>query len=215
MIFLLLLLVAFLIGSIPTGILISKSKGIDLRKIGSGNIGATNVLRAMGKEAALLTLLGDITKGILAIFIAKLGLKIGMISNSIFQIEQSNFNEQLFEGLIGIAAILGHNFSLFLKFKGGKGVATSLGVLLIYSPYVALFIITIWLLVVKWSRYSSLGALVAFGILPFSFYIIDNSKEKIIVSIMISFLIFIKHRDNIKRLFQGIEPKIGNLNKKS
>jgi glycerol-3-phosphate acyltransferase PlsY len=215
MIFLLLLLVAFLIGSIPTGILISKSKGIDLRKIGSGNIGATNVLRAMGKEAALLTLLGDITKGILAIFIAKLSLKIGMISNSIFQIEQSNFNEQLFEGLIGIAAILGHNFSLFLKFKGGKGVATSLGVLLIYSPYVALFTITIWLLVVKWSRYSSLGALVAFGILPFSFYIIDNSKEKIIVSIMISFLIFIKHRDNIKRLFQGIEPKIGNLNKKS
>lgn len=207
----LLLFISFLIGSIPTGILIAKSKGVDLRKVGSGNIGATNVLRAIGKEAALLTLLGDMMKGIMAVGLAKLSLKIGLV-DTIFQFRQINLDEQLLlEGLGGIAAILGHNFSLFLKFRGGKGVATSLGVLLIYSPYVALFSITVWLLTVRWSRYSSLGALISFGLLPLSFYMIDYSKEKIIISIVITFLIFIKHKENIKRLLQGTEPKIGVL----
>jgi glycerol-3-phosphate acyltransferase PlsY len=207
----LLLCIAFLIGSIPTGILIAKSKGVDLRKVGSGNIGATNVLRAMGKEAALLTLLGDMMKGIMAVGLAKLSMKIGLI-DTIFQFRQLNLDEQLLlEGLVGIAAILGHNFSLFLKFRGGKGVATSLGVLLIYSPYVALFSITVWLLTVRWSKYSSLGALISFGLLPLSFYMIDYSKEKIIISIVITFLIFLKHKENIKRLLQGTEPKIGIL----
>lgn len=185
-------LLAFLIGSIPTGLLIAKNKGIDLRKVGSGNIGATNVLRAVGREAALLTLFGDITKGIIPVAIAKtLAL------------------DTLNTGIVGIAAILGHNFSLFLKFRGGKGVATSIGVLLAFSPYVSLLTITLWLLIAKWTKYSSLSSLIAFSLLPLSFYMLDYSNEKIIIAIVISFLVIIKHIANIKRLIQGTESKIG------
>ncbi len=154
-------LLAFLIGSIPTGLLIAKTKGIDLRKVGSGNIGATNVLRAVGKEAALFTLLGDIAKGVAPVAIGK------FLGFGVFD-----------AGILGISAILGHNFSLFLKFKGGKGVATSIGVLLAFSPHVALLTITLWLLTARWTRYSSLSALVAFGLLPLSIYMLDYSKEK-------------------------------------
>lgn len=187
-----LIIVSFLIGSIPTGLLIARSKGIDLRKVGSGNIGATNVLRAVGKEAALLTLLGDIAKGAVPVAIGKF-LELG-----IFDI-----------GILGLSAILGHNFSLFLKFKGGKGVATSIGVLLAFSPYAALLTITLWLLTARWTRYSSLSALVAFGLLPLSIYMLDYSKEKMIIGIAITVLIFIRHTANIKRLIQGTESKIG------
>lgn len=186
-----LIMLSFIIGSIPTGLLIAKSKGIDLRKIGSGNIGATNVMRALGKEAALLTLAGDMAKGAVPVAIAQ-ALSLGVMD----------------QGILGLAAILGHNFSLFLKFKGGKGVATSLGVLLIFSPHVALFTIVIWLLAVKWGEYSSVGALTAFGLLPLSMYMIDYSEEKIIIAVAITSLIYIRHIPNIKRLIKGTEGKI-------
>ncbi len=187
-----LMTMSFLIGSIPTGLLIAKTRGIDLRKTGSGNIGATNVLRTVGKKEALLTLIGDILKGTLPVAVGK---TIGL----------DTFNT----GMLGICAILGHNFSLFLKFKGGKGVATSIGVLLAFSPHVALLTITIWILTAKRTRYSSLSALIAFGLLPLSIYLMDYSKEKMIISIAITILIFIRHTSNIKRLIQGKESKIG------
>ncbi|MEW6740525.1 MAG: glycerol-3-phosphate 1-O-acyltransferase PlsY [Nitrospirota bacterium] len=187
-----LIILSFLIGSIPTGLLIAKTKGIDLRKVGSGNIGATNVLRAVGKEAALFTLLGDIAKGALPVAIGK------FFGLGIFDV-----------GILGISAILGHNFSLFLKFKGGKGVATSIGVLLAFSPHVALLTITLWLLTARWTRYSSLSALIAFGLLPLSIYMLDYSKEKMIIAVAITVLIYIRHAANIKRLMQGTESKIG------
>lgn len=200
-----LLFISFLIGSIPTGLLIAKTKGIDLRKVGSGNIGATNVLRAVGKEAAILTLIGDVAKGAISVGVAKLSIQLGL---DLYDLAFLN-KEILFEGLMGITSVLGHNFSVFLRFKGGKGVATSLGFLLVYSPYVALFTIMLWLLTAKWSRYSSLGALISFGLLPLSFYILDYSKEKIIISVIISILIYIRHISNIKRLISGNESKIG------
>lgn len=187
-----LMILSFLIGSIPTGLLIARTKGIDLRKVGSGNIGATNVLRAVGKEAALFTLIGDIAKGVLPVAIGKF------------------FGLGIFDaGILGISSILGHNFSLFLKFKGGKGVATSIGVLLAFSPHVALLTITIWLLTARWTRYSSLSALIAFGLLPLSIYMLDYSKEKMIIAVVIAGLIFVRHTANIKRLMQGTESKIG------
>ncbi len=187
-----LMIASFLIGSIPVGQLLAKSRGIDLRKVGSGNIGATNVMRTMGKEAALLTLLGDMTKGAVAVGIAK-ALALGPV----------------YEGLLGLSSILGHNFSPFLKFKGGKGVATSLGVLTVLSPYVALFTVILWLLTAKFTKYSSLSALVAFGFLPLSFYMIDYSRRKMLIAVAITVLIFIRHLPNIKRLVQGAESKIG------
>jgi glycerol-3-phosphate acyltransferase PlsY len=189
--YILLLVVSFILGSIPFGIIIAKAKGINLKKIGSGNIGTTNVLRSLGKWPAVLTLLGDVLKGTAAVAIGRH-----------FGVEQP-----IYEGLIGFSAIMGHNFSIFLGFRGGKGVATSLGVLSIYSPQTALFTFIIWVMVVMFTRYSSMGALVSFGLLPIS--ILFDDKRKLFVAILITILIFIRHRDNIQRLIKGTERRIG------
>jgi glycerol-3-phosphate acyltransferase PlsY len=191
----LLMLASFLIGAVPTGLLIAKSRGIDLRKVGSGNIGATNVLRAMGKEAALLPLIGDIAKGALPVALAR---AVGFAEHHV-----------LYEGLCGLAAIIGHDFSPFLRFRGGKGVATSIGVLLVFSPYVGLFTVTLWLMTARRTRYSSLSALVSFGLLPLSVYVIDYSKDRMMIAAAVTALLFIRHAGNIRRLIQGTETKIG------
>jgi acyl phosphate:glycerol-3-phosphate acyltransferase len=182
---------AFLIGSVPTGQLIAGSRGIDLRKKGSGNIGATNVLRTAGKWPALFTLAGDMAKGAIAVLIGRhFGAGPAMA------------------GIIGLCAIFGHNFSVFLKFRGGKGVATSLGVLSVYSPQTCLFTIIIWLMTAAITKYSSLAALVAFGLLPLSITVLD-SREKLPVACVMTALLFIRHRDNISRLVRGLETKVG------
>jgi glycerol-3-phosphate acyltransferase PlsY len=186
---------SFLIGSIPTGLLIARARGIDLRKVGSGNIGATNVLRVAGKQAALLTLIGDIAKGIIPVALAR---AVGFAEHHV-----------VYEGLCGLAAIIGHDFSPFLRFKGGKGVATSIGVLLVFSPHVGLFTIMLWLMTAKWTRYSSLSALISFGLLPLSVYMIDYSKDKMMIALAITVLLFMRHTGNIRRLVQGTETKIG------
>ena len=188
---LLLASLAFLLGSLPTGLLIAKVRGVDLKETGSGNIGATNVLRTTGKGPALLTLIGDSAKGAVAVLIAR------YFGAGVF-----------FEGVVGLCAVLGHNFSLFLKFRGGKGVATSLGVLTIYSPQTGLFTIIIWLMTVLITRYSSLGALVSFGLLPLGALVLD-SREKVPVLFLMTLLIFVRHKDNIRRIIKGTEPRIG------
>jgi glycerol-3-phosphate acyltransferase PlsY len=187
-----LILCAFLLGSIPFGVVVAKIYGVNLRKVGSGNIGATNVLRAMGKGPAVLTLVGDVLKGSLAVVIGRFF-----------------FHTPFLEGIIGLSAIVGHNFSLFLRFRGGKGVATSIGVLLIYSPKVGALTVILWLMVILITRYSSLAAIVSFGVLPLGIYILDYSQGKLIISILIAFLLIFRHTDNIKRLLQGTELKIG------
>jgi glycerol-3-phosphate acyltransferase PlsY len=188
-----LLIAAFVLGSIPFGIITAKVKGIDLKKVGSGNIGATNVLRSLGRWPALITLLGDILKGTVAVAIGKYS---GV--------------EPLYEGLIGIAAISGHSFSIFLGFKGGKGVATSLGVLLMYTPHVAVLTLIVWIGVVLFTKYSSLGAIVSFALLPLNIMLFDfQDKTKFFISILISLFIIIRHKDNIRRLMKGTERKIG------
>jgi glycerol-3-phosphate acyltransferase PlsY len=189
----LLIIFSFVLGSIPFGIIIARAKGVDLKKVGSGNIGATNVLRSVGKWPAVFTLLGDILKGSLAVAAGKyFGL------------------EPISTGLMGISAVLGHNFSLFLGFRGGKGVATSIGMLLIYAPKVALFTIIIWIAVVFFTKYSSLGAIVAFALLPFNIILFDFAgKAKLLTAILIAILILWRHIDNIRRLLKGTERKIG------
>jgi glycerol-3-phosphate acyltransferase PlsY len=188
-----LLSLAFLLGSIPFGIIVAKVKGVDLKKVGSGNIGATNVLRSLGKWPAALTLFGDILKGTLAVAIGKF---FGVGS--------------FYEGIIGVSAILGHNFSLFLGLRGGKGVATSLGVLIIYTPIVAALTIAIWFLVVFSTKYSSLGAIVSFGLLPVNMILFDfDDKTKFLVVAFIALFVLIRHQDNIRRLLKGTERKIG------
>ncbi|MBF0558572.1 MAG: glycerol-3-phosphate 1-O-acyltransferase PlsY [Nitrospirae bacterium] len=203
---LVLIALSFLIGSIPTGLLIARARGVDLRGVGSGNIGATNVLRALGKKDALLTLLGDMAKGALPLIMYKALFALGFHVGGGLPVSDRYAAEQ---GLLGLSSIAGHDFSFLLKGRGGKGVATSLGVLVILSPYVALFSALLWLITAKWTRYSSLSALVAFGLLPLSFYLIDYGPEKIFVAGVMALLIFFKHRDNIKRLLNGTESKIG------
>lgn len=188
----LLIIFAFVLGSIPFGVLVAKIYGVDLKKVGSGNIGATNVLRTMGKWPAVFTLVGDTMKGAMAIMAGRLIV-----------------SDVTVEGTIGVAAILGHNYSVFLKFNGGKGVATSLGVLLVYSPVAALVTVAIWFIVIFLTRYSSLGAIISFAALPFTVYATDYSKGKIMVSLLISGLLIFRHVDNIKRLLKRKEPKIG------
>ncbi|MGC2061521.1 MAG: glycerol-3-phosphate 1-O-acyltransferase PlsY [Thermodesulfovibrionales bacterium] len=183
--------IAFCLGSIPTGLLITRARGVDLKKTGSGNIGATNVLRTTGKLPALLTLIGDMAKGAAAVGIAQYyGLDIFWV------------------GITGFFAVAGHIFSVFLKFRGGKGVATALGVLLIYSPQTCLFTIIIWLMTVIISRYSSLGALVSFALLPISIVLLD-SREKLPFALLVLLLITLKHRENLQRLIAGTESRIG------
>lgn len=173
--------------------IIAKTKGIDLRLVGSGNIGATNVLRAVGKTQALITLTADMLKGIIPVLIG-IYLKI----------------EEPYLGLIAVMAVLGHDFSIFMGFKGGKGVATSLGVFFIYSPLIGLLNVVLWLLSAITFKYSSMAALIAFGLLPLNIYIFDYSPYKLVVSVIITGLLFFKHRQNIARLIDGSESKIGS-----
>lgn len=212
----LLIAFSFVLGSIPCGVIIAKAKGVDLKKIGSGNIGATNVLRSLGKGAALVTLLGDVLKGIAAVAIARAfvfypGFYASEFGAGILQsITSITSNPQAaIEGLAGLSAILGHNFSLFLRFRGGKGVATSIGVLVIYSPQVAILTLIIWLVTALITKYSSLGAIVAFGLLPVNVFLFDPVGIKVLISVMIAFLILVRHIGNIERLIKGAERKIG------
>ncbi|MBF0521039.1 MAG: glycerol-3-phosphate 1-O-acyltransferase PlsY, partial [Nitrospirae bacterium] len=173
----LLLILSFLLGSVPFGVLVARTRGVDLTKTGSGNIGATNVLRSVGKLPALLTLLGDTLKGSLAILIGKL-----------------TGQSDIAVGLIGIFAVLGHDFSIFMRFKGGKGVATSIGAVLFFMPYAGVAVILAWLITAVVTRYSSLSALVAFTVLPFaSVFIYGQRFDKFNFSLILALLIFYKH----------------------
>lgn len=183
---------SYLLGSVPFGIVFTRARGVDLRKVGSGNIGATNVLRAAGKGPAILTLLGDIIKGAAAVALARaLGLGAS------------------YEGLAALAAVAGHDFSVFLKFRGGKGVATSLGAVLIYAPQAGILTVVLWLVTVALTRYSSLGAIVSFALLPVIMILTGQAKPKAAVALALAALLLLKHSGNIKRLVEGTERRVG------
>jgi len=189
------ILLSYLLGAVPFGLLFSKLfSDVDVRTIGSGNIGATNVLRAAGKKAAVLTLLADALKGVIPVLLAK-----------------SIFYDDTATVLSGAAAVLGHNFPVYLKFKGGKGVATSYGVVLAVAPWIGLLCLLIWLLAAFIYRYSSLAALISFACyLGVTFIVVSPvSKPYALLSLFIFSMIYYRHRENIKRLLAGTEPKIG------
>ncbi len=198
----------FIIGSIPFGVLATKNKGVDLRKTGSKNIGATNVLRTAGKLPALLTLAGDVFKGAVPVVICN--YIITNISRTTGYSELISNAKDFWGGVAGLSAIAGHIFSIFLSFKGGKGVATGLGVLLAYSPASAIIAISVWTAVAVITKYSSLAAIVAVAALPVTFAMLDFSGIKIAFAILFAILIISKHKENIKRLIAGKEPKIGD-----
>jgi len=185
---------SFLIGSIPSGYLIGKNKGVDLKSEGSGNIGASNVYRVLGKKEALLTLIFDMTKGFIVVLVLKL----------------LPFAQNVKDILIPIAIIfvvLGHDFSIFLKFKGGKGVATTYGSILLYSNYafVGLFV---WILILKVTKYASVASLLSFTVTTLLVIIFESGFKIKLVFLILLGLMVIRHFSNITRLFTNSEHKI-------
>jgi glycerol-3-phosphate acyltransferase PlsY len=184
-------LLGYLLGSIPFGLLLTRMAGLgDVRKIGSGNIGATNVLRTGNKKLAAATLVGDALKGTVAVLLAAKfwGYEASLVA--------------------GFFAFIGHLFPVWLGFKGGKGVATYIGVLLGVDWRVMLAFALIWLLCAFTTRYSSLSALVAMLVIPVALWILGPEKTALLVSLL-SIISWWKHRENIARLIAGTESKIG------
>ncbi|MCW5205972.1 glycerol-3-phosphate 1-O-acyltransferase PlsY [Desulfobulbus sp. F5] len=187
---------AYLIGSIPFGLLLSRSSGIDIRQHGSGNIGATNVSRLVGKKVGLLTLFLDAAKGWFTVF--AVGVLFG-----------DNSRQNLVIGLCGAAVVVGHMFSLFLRFKGGKGVATALGVFLCLAPKALLISLAVFIPVVATTEFVSLGSLLASAALLPALYFLDEPSWKLWLACVIALLIWLKHQQNIRRLLNGTEKRFG------
>jgi glycerol-3-phosphate acyltransferase PlsY len=181
----------YLLGSIPFGIIITRLAGTqDIRAIGSGNIGATNVLRTGRKGLAAATLIADILKGTAAVLVASwwCGAECGLIA--------------------GLGAFLGHLFPVWLKFKGGKGIATGLGILLAVSWQTGIAVAIIWIVIAAAFRYSSLASLIACAAAPIVLWFIGTPSQALLF-LVLAVLTFIMHRGNIARLWQGTEGKIG------
>jgi glycerol-3-phosphate acyltransferase PlsY len=200
MILSLFLVVAYLIGSVPFAVLVSRAFGLaDPRSFGSGNPGATNVLRSGNKKAALLTLLGDAAKGALAVVLARA------------------FGPQWFDAatlplvvaLAGLTAFVGHVFPVFLGFKGGKGVATAAGVLLALNPWLGLGTLLAWLVVAVLTRYSSLASVCAGIFAPLAAVWVFGVREEILGIVAMSALLIWRHAGNMQRLLAGTEGRIG------
>lgn len=182
---------AYLLGSIPFGVVITRMMGLgDLRQIGSGNIGATNVLRTGNKPAAAATLILDAAKGGIAVLIAR-----AMVGEDAAQ-------------LAALASFLGHLFPVWLGFRGGKGVATFLGILLALAWPVGLMACATWIIAAAISRISSVSALAASAFTP-GFLAFAGYSEAVILTLLLAVLVWIRHASNIRRLGEGTEPKIG------
>jgi acyl phosphate:glycerol-3-phosphate acyltransferase len=186
----LLLICAYLLGSVPTGLLLARAFGVNIREAGSGNIGATNVYRTMGRKIGILTLVGDCLKGLIPVLAAKwLGLPDAWIAG------------------IGLAAFLGHVYTIFLGFKGGKGVATALGVFLGTSPLSVLFGLAIFALVLYRWRYVSLASIAAAAVIPVLVWLTGGKPELVFMSLAIAGVVIFRHRENISRLRARTENK--------
>ncbi len=199
------LLVSYLLGSIPTAFIFGKIlKGIDIRKVGSGNVGATNAMRALGKGPGILVLLLDIVKGFIATYYLA----------SYFSGKPVLILEQNLRILIGLCCICGHNWTIFLQFKGGKGIATTFGVLLALSLKIAglnivigLIILT-WVLVFIFTRIVSIASISAAIFLPLFSFIFKQSISVILLSLLLCIFVIIRHKANLVRIFQGKEPRL-------
>jgi glycerol-3-phosphate acyltransferase PlsY len=183
---------SFILGSIPFGYLIAKYKGINIREHGSGNIGATNVYRTIGKKEGVLTLFFDLAKGLVCVLAARL----------IFN------DEPIFWYIAAIFSVFGHDFSLFLKFKGGKGVATSYGVTLALSFYSSLIGMIIWIVILIKTKYSSLAALLSFSISTLLCFIFFRNGYIEYIFLFLLAVMIMKHKDNIKRMLNREEKSI-------
>ena len=187
-----LIVLAYFCGSIPTGVWLARRRGVDPRDIGSGNIGATNVARAAGKTAGVLTLVGDTLKGLTPVVVAA-SAGVGELGSA----------------LVGLAAFVGHLFPFFLEFQGGKGVAVTLGILLGLAPLGMLIAVPIFLVIVGFTRYVSLGSILAAAISPLVLAALSYPWPTIALALVTGVGIAVRHRDNIRRIRFGTEARVG------
>ena len=190
--------ISYLLGSIPSGYLAGRLQGVDIRAVGSGNIGATNVFRALGKTAGAIVLAADALKGFCACRFVP----------ALFEAAPSE-NLRIAAGL---SAILGHNYTCWLRFKGGKGIATSAGVLLGWMPWSLAIVLALWLLVFGITRYVSVASISAALALPFAAWLTHASPRMIVIATLVGALAIYKHRSNIRRLLNGTEHRFGAKN---
>ncbi|HEK4625625.1 glycerol-3-phosphate 1-O-acyltransferase PlsY [Clostridioides difficile] len=189
--------VAYLLGNISTSYIVAKRiAGVDIRTQGSGNAGSTNVLRTLGKRAGAMTFLGDVLKGVMAVLISEFAARLVGI-------------DTLLAGYLAVICVVaGHNWPVVLGFRGGKGVATSLGAMLAVNPVITLMCLAVFILVVAITKYVSLGSVVGIGCSPI-FMIMVKNKAGLIVALFLTASVIYNHRANIKRLLNGTERKIG------
>jgi glycerol-3-phosphate acyltransferase PlsY len=187
-------LIGYLLGSLNTSLIVGKFYGVDVRHHGSGNAGMTNTMRTLGKKAALFVLLGDAVKGILA-FLAG------------YYICGGNLQGHLGGMLAGTAAILGHLWPVFFGFKGGKGVLTTLAVVLMIDWPIALGLLGVFIVILILTRYVSLGSVIAVFLFPVATLVFGRSIETVVFAVIIAVLIIIRHKANIQRLLNGTESK--------
>jgi glycerol-3-phosphate acyltransferase PlsY len=205
-------LFAYLLGSIPTGYLVAKAKGIDIRSVGSGNIGATNAMRVLGKPAGIAVLLADALKGFCAValfikFFPELCTAIPSVFDTVDSAAQSTFRANL--GIVaGIAAVLGHNYTCWLKFKGGKGIATTAGVYFALAPLSVGIALSVWIIFFVGTRYVSVASIAAALALPAAVWITQHSLLLGFVTTALGALAILKHKANIQRLKSGTENRI-------
>jgi glycerol-3-phosphate acyltransferase PlsY len=182
--------VAYLVGSIPTGVLLARSVGVDVRSTGSGNIGATNVARTAGRSLGLLTLVGDFAKGLLPVVVARaIGLAEAVVA------------------AVAVAALVGHVFSVFLAFRGGKGVATGIGALTALAPAAALVPLAVFAVTFAMSRIVSASSVLASASVPVALVLLGHSTATSVAASSMALLILFRHRENIRRLLTGTEPR--------
>ena len=195
---LIIIIITCCIGSISTSYIIAKRMmGIDIRTQGSGNAGSTNVLRTLGKKAGIMTFAGDLLKGVIAVFIAK------------FIAYFAHMDASNAAYIAVVAVVIGHNWPVFLGFRGGKGVATSLGAMIAVNPIIALSCFAFFILIVYVTKYVSLGSVLSICTSPIIMLCIGNYKG-LAVTLFLSISVIFKHRENIKRLLNGTERKIGD-----
>jgi glycerol-3-phosphate acyltransferase PlsY len=202
---------AYLLGSIPTGFLVARAKGVDIRAVGSGNIGATNAMRVLGKPAGIFVLLMDALKGYVAcLFIPALVWKLAPHYPELFPHLREPLIETKYFLIAGIFAVLGHNYICWLKFKGGKGIATTAGVYLALAPEALGIAFVVFILAILVTRYVSVGSICAAIALPTAVWILAPQNYFFcIVTAALGALAIYKHKSNIQRLMAGTESRLG------
>jgi glycerol-3-phosphate acyltransferase PlsY len=190
-----LILFGYLLGSVPTGFILGWMAGVDVRKAGSGNVGATNVARVAGKRQGILTLIGDTAKGVVPVILA---LQMG-----------ANLTTTV---MAGAAAFVGHLYPVFLKFRGGKGVATALGVFVALAPVAALVLILMFIAIALSSRIVSVGSIATAMAAPLILWLFSYPPIVVGMAVFIAAAITLRHRSNIQRLLNGTEPRFGSAN---